>query len=124
MDLPKILIIDDEPLLRLTLCDFFQDEGFEVFSASSAEDALEIVKEKEIDLCSVDIRLPRHDGNYFVLQANKINNKTKFMLHTGSMDYILPIELKEIGVKECDVLIKPVDLEEIYKKVMQLLGKL
>ncbi|MBA3009331.1 MAG: response regulator [Proteobacteria bacterium] len=101
------LILDDEESIRQSIAAFMEDEGYTVFQAESSEQALEIVKKYPIDEAVVDIRLPGHDGNTFMLEARKIRPRIKFVVHTGSADYIPPKAIQALGVTRDKVLIKP-----------------
>lgn len=54
----KILVVEDDVLIRLTIVDAMHDAGFEVLEAGNAEDAMKIVNEQAIDLLFTDIQLP------------------------------------------------------------------
>jgi len=101
------LILDDEESIRQSIAAFMEDEGYTVFQAESSEKALEIVRNHPIDDAVVDIRLPGHDGNTFMLEARKIRPEIKFVVHTGSADYIPPKAIQALGVTSDKVLIKP-----------------
>ncbi len=101
------LILDDEESIRQSIAAFMEDEGYLVFQAESSEEALEIVRTHPIDDAVVDIRLPGQDGNTFMLEAKKLRPNIKFVVHTGSADYIPPKAIQELGVTLEKVLIKP-----------------
>jgi ActR/RegA family two-component response regulator len=101
------LILDDEESIRQSIAAFIEDEGYRVFQAESSEDALEMLRTHPIDNAVVDIRLPGQDGNCFMLEARKIRPKIKFIVHTGSADYIPPKAIQALGVTLDKVLIKP-----------------
>lgn len=103
----QFLIIDDEESIRQSIAAYMEDEGYVVFQASSGEQALDIVKENAIDDAVVDIRLPGIDGNKFMIEARKIRPDIKFVVHTGSADYMPPDAVKALGVTSDKVLIKP-----------------
>jgi len=102
-----ILVLDDEELVRANIVAFLEDEGFTVIPAESGEEALEILKSRPVDVGIIDMRLPGIDGNTFILQAHALNPRMRFMIHTGSINYTLPRELHEIGVRAGDVFRKP-----------------
>ncbi len=102
------LILDDEETIRQSIAAYMEDEGYRVFQAESTEQGLGFVKAHPIDAAVVDIRLPGEDGNTFMLEARKIRPNIKFVVHTGSADYVLPESILRLGVTEDLVLIKPV----------------
>ncbi|MHA1370434.1 MAG: response regulator transcription factor [Promethearchaeota archaeon] len=58
----KILVVDDEPNTRSLAKMILEFEGFKVFTVSDGRDALEIIKNQDINLVLLDIRLPKMDG--------------------------------------------------------------
>jgi len=58
----KILVIDDEKNIRRTLTDILEDEGYNVLSASSGEEGLQVLARENIDLLLLDVKLPGMDG--------------------------------------------------------------
>jgi CheY-like chemotaxis protein len=104
----KILLVDDEERLLRNLEFFFEDEGYEVRTATSGEEAIDIMKHEKIDACVVDMRLPGIDGNEVIRCAVKNNLLDKFIIHTGSTDYGLPADLRDIGFSSKHVFLKPV----------------
>src|SRR5690606_20243834 len=62
MNRPYILIVDDEPDIRNIISDILGDEGFETAAAESAEQAREMVAEREPELVLLDIWMPGTDG--------------------------------------------------------------
>lgn len=101
------LILDDEESIRQSIAAYMEDEGYVVFQARSGEEALEIVKNNRIDEAVVDIRLPGMDGNTFMIEARKLLPEIKFIVHTGSADYMPPEAVRALGVTPSKVLIKP-----------------
>lgn len=103
----NFLILDDEESIRQSIAAYMEDDGYIVFQAKSGEEALEIVKNNRIDEAVVDIRLPGMDGNTFMIEARKILPQVKFIVHTGSADYIPPDAVKALGIDASKILIKP-----------------
>jgi len=118
----RILVVEDEEVIRFNLKAFLQDEGFEVRLASSGEECLDILAKEKIDVAIIDMRLPQMDGNIAILEAIRIDPALKFIIYTGSSGYILPQELLEVGLKPAQILRKPLadmgTLTELINKVM------
>ncbi|MBN1546716.1 MAG: response regulator [Syntrophaceae bacterium] len=108
-EFPLILIIDDEESIRRNLRAFLQDEGYEVLTTKSGEEAMEMLTSCKPDLAVVDIRLPGMDGNKFILSAHQIHPNMKFLVFTGSMEYTLPQELRSLDLSEQHILRKPLN---------------
>lgn len=118
----KILIIDDEDMYRFNMVDFFEDESFIVDSAESAEEGLKLVEKNRYDGAIVDMRLPGMDGNQFILNANKIDENLKFVIHSGSSDYAIPKELRDINIKDEFFFLKPLhDMSVLTNAIRQLI---
>ncbi len=119
---PSILIVDDEPALLFSLSAFFEDENFKVFRADSGESALELLTKNSIDIAILDMRLPVMSGNEVIEEACRRNTQSRFLIHTGSLEYTLPISLRQHGITEEHVIIKPVyDLTTLLNTVNSLL---
>lgn len=79
----KILIVDDEPNILLSLEFLFKKEGYKVFIARDGEEALGIIEESEPELVILDIMMPKVDG-YEVCKHLKKNHKdTKVIFLTA-----------------------------------------
>jgi len=118
------MIVDDESSIPLMIKDYLDDEtDFDVSIATSGEDALVLYTREPPDLCIVDMRLGGMTGNDYIIAASKINSGCKFIIYTGSIDYVLPQELTKIGVTTDSILFKPVfQLDDFYKKIKDILN--
>jgi len=118
----KVLIIDDEPFIRESLAGFLEDGDFDVSSADSAEQALDLLRKNPYDIAIVDLRLPGMNGDVFIQEINRISPQIRFLIHTGSVDYRLSSELLAVGIRPDHVFYKPQhDLTLFVKKIEQLL---
>lgn len=104
----RILIVDDERLARISLADFLQDVGYDTATAGDGESAIRMQQDRSFDVCIVDIRMPGQDGVETILALRRIAPDSRFIIFTGSPQFVLPLVLKEIGLSERDVVRKPV----------------
>ncbi|BBO82206.1 hypothetical protein DSCO28_27720 [Desulfosarcina ovata subsp. sediminis] len=103
----RVLVVDDEPSIRNSLVEFLEDFEFDVFAADSAENALDLIARFPIDVAIVDIRLPKLDGDSLILQAYQLRPNMRFLIHTGSVEYKLDQDLRDLGVTPEHVFLKP-----------------
>ena len=68
----RILLIEDEPGLVLTLTDLLEAEGYEVRTANNGVKGLEIAAEFQPDMIFLDVKMPQMDGFQF-LQRMDVN---------------------------------------------------
>jgi DNA-binding response OmpR family regulator len=107
---PRVLTVEDEPDLRLILQDNLEFEGYEVLSASTGEEGLELAMAKQPDLVLLDLLLPRMSG-YEVCRRLRAEQCTMPIImltaRNAEMDRVTGLELgaddyvgKPFGVKE------------------------
>ena len=107
----SILVVDDEDLTLRTVSRGLRQEGFEVFTASSGEDALIIFAEQKPDLTLLDIVLPGIDG-VEVLRRLKQSNPAAIILMMSAYHMVdRAVEAMKLGA--FDYLIKPFHLADM-----------
>jgi two-component system OmpR family response regulator len=117
------MIIDDEEHIRDSLACFLEDfEGFHVRTAHSAELALLELRREPADLCIVDIRLPTMNGIEFIRMTREQGLCTRHVLHTGSTDFQLYVDIGELGLSAEDVFQKPCDSMAMLERIRLVLG--
>jgi len=118
----KLLLVDDEERLLQNLHFFFEDEGFDVLTATSGEEALDLLRREPVQVCMVDMRLPGIDGNEVIRTAFAEHLLDRFIIHTGSTDYRLPQDLEANGLTNQHVFIKPVsEMKDLVRAINKLL---
>ncbi|MEM9101815.1 MAG: response regulator [Pseudomonadota bacterium] len=121
--MPKLLIVDDETIIRENLSIYLEDEGFEPFEASTAEDALIKMRFETFDCIIVDLRLPGKDGVEFINQAFELYRFNRFIIHTGSAEFRMPKSFFEMGMSAENILQKPVQDMSVFKDKIESLLK-
>ena len=66
----KILIADDEKVMRELICDILNNQGYETIVANDGAEALRLYKREGADLIVLDVMMPKYDG-WTVLKKNK-----------------------------------------------------
>ena len=58
----KILVVDDEPVMRDSLAAWLREDGYDVHTAASGEEALEMAKKNDYAVLFADLKMPGIDG--------------------------------------------------------------
>ena len=117
----KILIVDDEPNIVMSLEYLFKKENFEVFIARDGSEAIEIAEYNLPDIILLDIMMPNVDG-YQVLKYLKNSPKLKDIkvLFLSAKNKVSDIELGlQLGADK--YISKPFSTKKLVKEVKELL---
>lgn len=120
MNKPSILVVDDELLIRDLLYDFFTGHGWDIAVAENGEKALEIISARKIDLLLTDIKMPEMDGLTLTGKVKSIRPDLPVVLMTGFPSVETAVEA--IRTKASDYIIKPFNLNQLYKLVEEQLN--
>jgi len=118
----KILIVDDEEKIRISLKDILEDEGYDVFLAENAQKAKDFNNKESISLILLDIWMPDCDGITLLKDWSKerqLNCPVIMMSGHGTID--TAIEATKIGA--FDFLEKPISLQKLLKTISSALKK-
>jgi CheY-like chemotaxis protein len=106
----KILVIDDEPIIRKLLSEVFFDDGHEVTCASNGAEALSKVRKKSFDIIFSDVHMPEMNGMETVKTIKRMNKEVDIIIMDSYPDAISQLARKE-GAVAC--IHKPFELSEI-----------
>lgn len=116
----KILVVDDEEIIISIFREYLEaTKSYTVFTATDGFEALEIIKNEEIDCCFTDISMPRLDGLELTKRIHLHDNTIPVIIMTGNPSLHNAIETLKNGV--VDFLTKPIkmdQLSQIIDKVM------
>ena len=121
----RILIADDEPLVRYGLISILEDIQGERQTVVEAENGLELIeKAREIrpHIAFVDIRMPKKDGLEAVSEAREYSPETLWVMITGHADFSSAQKAVKLGVE--DFLLKPADPGELKILMKKLSAKM
>lgn len=119
----RVLVVDDDASVRESLVRFLEDMDFSVFSAASAEEALDVAQTSPFDFGIIDIRLPNVSGDALIPLLHALHSEARFLIYTGSAGFALSEELKRVGVRSGQVFQKPVtDMTVFVQAMRQLWG--
>ncbi len=83
----KLLIVDDEPMIREAVKEYAEFDKFEVKTATNGLEAIDLVKAEDFDIILMDIMMPKMDGYAAVKEIKKIKNIPIIMLSARSEEY-------------------------------------
>ena len=111
----KLLIVDDEVTIREFFKDFFSASGYNVLTAEGAENAHEILRDEEIDVIFLDLRLFGTNGLELGRQIRREKPLSILFAITGWAGLFEVEECREAGFD--DFFIKPVQFDMLQKAV-------
>ena len=113
----KILAVDDEPNILMSIEFILEMEGYEVHTARDGEEALEIAGRERPDLILLDINMPRKDGYEMcrVLREREDMAGTKVIMLTAKGQTLEKKKGLEVGADE--YVTKPFSAEDLLEKI-------
>ena len=112
----KILVVDDESIIRDLLEDFLGRKGYDVYTASDGRAAIAKVKEIKPHIVLLDIKMPVMDGIEALEEIRKIDPKVGVIMITGVLDERLGKKAMRLGAS--DYITKPLNLHYLENAVM------
>ncbi len=116
----RILLIDDEPHLLISLADYLVSERFDVVTASSGEDALRKLEETPPDLIVLDISMPGMGGLGFLRQITSGEGKTLYPVLVLTARSMLENFFDSVAV--AGFLTKPCDETKLVRTIRKILA--
>src|SRR5690554_3934401 len=119
--MPKILIIDDEKIIRDTLKEILEYEKYEIFEAQDGEEGLNMIENQEFDLVLCDVKMPKMDGIEVLDKANAMERSPQFIMISAHGSIETAVEATKKGA--FDFIPKPPDLNRLLLTVRNALEK-
>lgn len=117
----KLLLVEDEPDLRLIVSEVLTDEGYEVLKASTGLEGLNIVKTEKPDIVVADVMMPVMDGFTMAKEIRKFNSNIPILFLTAKNSIDDIEEGFETGAN--DYIKKPFEFRELIVRIRALLRK-
>ncbi|MGP1514889.1 MAG: sigma-54-dependent transcriptional regulator [Bacteroidales bacterium] len=126
----SVLIVDDERAIRRALKDILELENYTVFEASDGKQALDMLRDRNVDLIFCDIKMPKMDGMEFLDKYSQYSSSPVVMisghgtietavecLKKGAVDYLeKPFDLnKALSVTKSNINKNPNNIPKQYK---------
>jgi two-component system alkaline phosphatase synthesis response regulator PhoP len=117
----RLLLVEDEPGLVLTLTDRLTSEGYEVVTAPDGETALELAGQQNFSLILLDVMLPGKNGFDVCRDLRQQGNATPVLMLTARSQVVDKVVGLKLGAD--DYLTKPFEMMELLARVEALLRR-
>lgn len=111
----RVLIVDDEKSMRITLSEFLKKEGYEVETASDALIALQMLSMSEYDVVVTDIIMPRISGIELLEKIREKSKNVQIIIMTGEPTVDTAVKAVQSGAN--DYLTKPIHRDIFLKTI-------
>lgn len=117
MDKTRVLIVDDELLIRDLLYDFFTSRDLEVTTCDDAHDALQLLEDSpRFDVILTDIRLEGEDGLSLIDKIRNVRDDIPVIIMTGYPSVETAVEA--LRKRVYDYIIKPFNINRLYNTII------
>ena len=116
----RILVVDDEKLIRWSVGERLQRDGYEVLSAESGEQALDLVAANAPDVMLLDVRLPGIDGIATLQRALAVHPEMSVLMMSAHSTVDIAVEAMKHGA--IDFLVKPFPFQSLDAAVQRALS--
>ena len=118
----RILIIDDEAMIRDLLVNILEREGYDTATASGGKDGIKIYRENPTDLIITDLLMPEKDGLETIMDLRREFHDVKIIAMSGG-GKVDPETYLQIArtMGAIETIAKPFDRKELLKTVQELL---
>lgn len=117
----KILIVDDEPNIVMSLEYAFKKKGFDVYIARDGEEAIQLIKEVLPNIVLLDIMMPKVDGYEVLEYVNQQHENDRIkVLFMSAKNKMQDIE-KGLALGAVDYITKPFSVKKVTEKIETLI---
>jgi len=117
----RILLVEDEPILRVTLANDLAEEGYEVTRASDGAEGLRLIQAQRFDAALLDLKLPKFDGLTLLQSYKGANSDGIAVMMTGYGTIQSAVAAMKAGAT--DYLVKPFPQEDLLTLLRGLLSQ-
>jgi two-component system response regulator AtoC len=113
-----ILLVDDDQEIICSFKSILEDEGYVVYTANDADEAVNVMRDNEVQLAIMDYVLPKTRGDKLAEALKTINQKLNIIFVSGYLEVFEASNRLDSGV--CGVFLKPVSPETLLNRVRSL----
>jgi len=111
----KILVIDDELLIRDLLYDFFEEKGWDVAVSDSGAAGQELLRNRKFDFALVDLKMPEMDGLALIRKVKALYPNMPVAIMTAFPSFETAVDALRLKVD--DYFTKPFNINQLYKTI-------
>jgi len=115
----RILIAEDEQVLRESLAELLGDEGYTVLQAANGREVQQFILKESVDLILTDIRMPEMDGMTLLGHLRRAAPETPVIMITAYGTVASAVAAMRAGA--CDYLLKPIQFEDLLVRIQRAL---
>ena len=117
----RILIVDDEPNVRLVFCTALETSGYTIFTAEDGEQALDFLRETSVDLVLLDLLMPGTEGMEVLESLREAGDDVPVVIITAHGDVPNAVQAMKLGA--IDFLSKPISPDALRRVVAEVLDR-
>src|SRR5216117_3549411 len=122
MPQPNVLIMDDEPLMRISIGDALKAEGCQVKVATTGLEGMDLIRKEPFEIVITDLRLPGMDGLQILQACKEVSPTTGVIVITAYGSVETAVEAMKMGAY--DYITKPFSMDELLLIVKRLVKML
>ncbi|MBI9110401.1 response regulator [Maridesulfovibrio ferrireducens] len=117
-DLPRVLTIDDDEAVRLSIAHYLEDSGYKVLQAANGSDGLDIFRSETPDIVLLDLRMPEMDGLSVLKELGQEAPQTPVIVVSGTGSFEDVVATLRLGA--WDYIAKPItDLKDLESSILR-----
>lgn len=117
----RILIVEDEPAICMTLELLLHRRGYAVTTVSNGCEGYELIRSQQFDLLLLDLHLPGYSGLELAEEAGRCQPATRVLILTGSS--ASPADLDNPRLKRFEVMLKTASPQQVLDRIAALTRK-
>ncbi|MEI6791262.1 MAG: response regulator, partial [Myxococcaceae bacterium] len=117
----RILICDDEELIRFSLSEYFSLKGYQTVQAEDGWHCLDLLSKTRFDLVLLDLKMPRMDGLTALRKLREKDHDVPVIVITGNAD--IESAVLAMQYKAATFIQKPFDLAELFARCQALINE-
>jgi len=122
-DIKTVLIIEDEADILNFASRVLELEGYHVLQAKDSDEGLRLVRESQVALVVLDLRLPGHDGWWVLDQMKKEPELSAILVIVFTVSAAVSQRDRALSIGAVDYLVKPLSATSLHKAVARALGR-